>query len=63
MMNLEMAVSHLEHNVDQMNSVLLAVQQEIKALRDQMVKMEKRITLAADAPEERDPLDERPPHY
>lgn len=63
MMNLEMAVSHLEHNIDQMHSVLLSVQEEIKAIRDQMAKMERRITSAAETPEQRDPLEERPPHY
>lgn len=63
MMNLEMTVSHLEHNIDQMHTVLLAVQQEMKSLRDQIVKMERRITSAAEAPEQRDPLEERPPHY
>ena len=61
--NLEMAVAHLEHELGQMHSVLLAVQTELKASRDQISKLERRVILASEPHEDRDPLDERPPHY
>ena len=61
--SLEMAVAHLERELEQMHSVLLAVQADLKLSREQVSKLERRVTLANEAPEERDPIDERPPHY
>ena len=60
---LEMAVAHLEHELGQMHSVLLAVQADLKSSREQISKLERRVILASEPQEERDPLDERPPHY
>ena len=60
---LEMAVAHLEHELEQMHSVLLAVQAELKTTRDQMLKLERRLVLATEIDEQREPIDERPPHY
>jgi len=62
-MNLEMTVAHLEHELGQMHSVLLAVQAELKASRDQVMKLERRLVLVGETDDERDPQDERPPHY
>ena len=62
-MALEMAVAHLEHELEQMHSVLLAVQSELKAAGEQVSKLERKIVLLRDADEPRDPVDERPPHY
>ena len=58
-----MTVAHLEHELEQMHSVLLAVQNDLKALCEQISKLERRMTLSQDAQDERDPSDERPPHY
>ena len=58
-----MTVTHLERNVEQMHSVLLAVQADVVLLRDQIVKLERRLIVATEADERRDPNDERPPHY
>ena len=63
LINLESTVAHLEHELEQMHSVLLAVQAELKASREQLSKLQRRMTLAIESPEQRDPLDERPPHY
>ena len=60
---LEMTVAHLEHELEQMHSVLLSVQAELKAVRDQMSKLERRLVLATEVDEQREPADERPPHY
>jgi SlyX protein len=63
MIRLEMTVAHLEHELEQMHSVLLAVQAELKATRDQMSKLERRLVLVTEVDEQREPIDERPPHY
>ena len=60
---LEMAVAHLEHELEQMHSVLLAVQHDLKTTRDQMSKLERRLVLVTEVDEQREPIDERPPHY
>jgi SlyX protein len=60
---LEMTVAHMEHELDQMHSVLLAVQAELKSTRDQISKLERRLVLATEIDEQREPIDERPPHY
>ena len=60
---LEMTVAHLEHELEQMHSVLLAVQDELKTTRDQMSKLERRLVLVTEVDEHREPADERPPHY
>ena len=56
-------MAHLEHELDQMHTVLLAVQAELKLARDRMLKLEQRLVLTSESPEERSPIDERPPHY
>ena len=60
---LEMTVAHVEYELEQMHSVLLAVQADLKATRDQLSKLERRLIHASEPHEERDPRDERPPHY
>jgi SlyX protein len=62
-MNLEMAVAHLEHELEQMHSVLLAVQSELRAARDQIAKLERRVVVIQETEETRNVIDERPPHY
>ena len=61
--DLQMTVAHLEHDLSQMHDVLLAVQADLKAMRDQMAKLERRVVLSGEPAEQRDPNDERPPHY
>ena len=63
MIRLEMNVAHLEHELEQMHSVLLAVQSELKTTRDQISKLERRLVLVTDVDEQREPMNERPPHY
>ena len=61
--DLEMTVAHLEHELEQMHSVLLAVQSDMKAMQDHLAKLERRISVAGEPQEELDPQMERPPHY
>jgi SlyX protein len=63
LIDLEFTVAHLEHELQQMHSVLLAVQAELKTSREHVSKLERRMLLVIESPEERDPVDERPPHY
>lgn len=63
LIDLESTVAHLEHELEQMHSVLLAVQAEFKASRERLAKLEQRIIVANDDVEQRDALGERPPHY
>ena len=60
---LESLVAHLEHEFDQLNSVVLRQQREIDNLKRTLSKLEARLDEQADGPEVRDPLQERPPHY
>jgi SlyX protein len=62
-MNLEMAVAHLQHELEQMHAVLLALQTELKTARDQVSKLERRIVLVQEGEDNRNLDDERPPHY
>ncbi len=61
--HLEGVIAHLQHDVDQMHSVLLAQQTEIDRLKTLLAKVESRIGETETAPENRDPQSERPPHY
>lgn len=63
LIKLEMTVAHLEYELQQMHSVLLAVQAEIRASRDLISKLEQRLILAGEPPEQRNPTEEKPPHY
>lgn len=63
LIDLESTVAHLEHELEQMHTVLLAVQADLKIARDRIVKLEQRLVMASESPEERSPIDERPPHY
>lgn len=61
--DLEMTVAHLEHELEQMHSVLLAVQLDVTKIRDQIEKLERRMVQTSEPPEIRSPTEERPPHY
>lgn len=61
--NLEMAVAHLQHDLEQMHQALLSLTADLKGSRDQMARMERKLLQLAEPPENRDPVDERPPHY
>jgi uncharacterized coiled-coil protein SlyX len=60
---LEYLVAHLEHELATMSSVLLEQQTEIDALKRQTARLGDRVARLAEDEEQRDPGDERPPHY
>lgn len=63
LINLEMAIAHLQHELEQMHTVLLAVQTDLGATQEQVSKLARKIVVLQEVEEARDPLDERPPHY
>lgn len=60
---LETLVTHLQHDLEQMSNVLLTQKGEIDALTRSVEKLERRLEVLEQPPEERDLLEERPPHY
>ena len=60
---LETVVSHLQHDVEQLQAVILAQGGEIQSLREQVERFEGRFEEATGEPERRNPEEERPPHY
>ena len=60
---LETAIAHLEHTLDQLGAVVLRQQSELDELKQQLGRFEARLGEIAQGPEKRDPLEERPPHY
>ena len=61
---LEMAVAHLQHDLELMHQSLVSMHAELQVYRDQMARFELRLQhLAEPPPDVRSPDDERPPHY
>lgn len=60
---LETAVAHLQHELEQMHQALVSLHVELKGNREQLSLFERRLRQLAEAPEVRDPGEERPPHY
>ena len=60
---LESLVMHLQNDLEQMNNVILHQQREMESLNQRIQQLESRLEKTAESPEERDPLEERPPHY
>jgi SlyX protein len=62
LVDLELLLTHLQHDVEQLNAVVIAQQQELERLQRSLGKLQDRFDQSAE-PEPRDPLQERPPHY
>ncbi len=61
--NVELLLTHLQHDFEQLSQVVFRQQAEIDALKTEVAKLSTRIVTLADNPEARDPQDEKPPHY
>ena len=61
--NVELLLTHLQHDFEQLSQVVFRQQAEIDALKTEVAKLSTRIVTLADDPEVRDPQDEKPPHY
>jgi SlyX protein len=60
---LEWIVTHLRHDLEQLNQIVLEQRKEIDELKTLLLRLTDRIEAAEAEPEARDPLQERPPHY
>lgn len=58
----EMALTHLQHDYDALNQVVLEQQKTIDGLMLKIQKLEAKVQTNSD-PEVRDAADEKPPHY
>jgi SlyX protein len=63
LVKLEFLVTHLEHELATMNSVVLEQQKQIDALKRTAARLDDRMARLAEDEERRDPGEERPPHY
>ena len=62
-LELEMLVTHLQRDLETLNSVVLDQQKQLDALRLRISKLDHRLTGLAEGDEPRNLLEERPPHY
>lgn len=62
-MELELLVTHLQNELQQLSSVVLQQQTEFEQLRQQLHRVEQAFADSTDGGEDRDPMSERPPHY
>jgi len=58
----EMALTHLQHDYDSLNEVVLEQQKTIEQLSIQVQRLQAKVEAGSD-PEIRDAESERPPHY
>jgi SlyX protein len=63
LLNLETAVAHLQHDLEQMHQALVSLHAELRGSRDQLATFERKLLQLSEGPEIRSPQEERPPHY
>lgn len=61
--NLELLLTHLQHDLEQLSQVVFRQQSEIDKLRKELTLLDSRVITLTEGPETRDPLAEKPPHY
>lgn len=57
---LETLVTHLQHDLEQLSSVMLTQKREIDALTRSVDKLERRLVVLEEQTEESDPFEDRP---
>ena len=60
---LESLLTHMQHDLESLNQVILDQQSEIGSLKEQIARLEDRLGQFTEPSETRDPHEERPPHY
>lgn len=60
---LESQIAHLQHDLDQLGSVVYEQRKLIEQLQGEQQKLAQRLEELQEGPEQRDPESERPPHY
>lgn len=59
----ESALAHMQHDFEQLHTVALELQRELRQLTVRLQRLEQRFETFSSEPEERSPENERPPHY
>ncbi len=59
--NIEMLLSHLQHDVDKLSEALILQHSEMKNIRTSISKVESEVEQLGVPPS--NPVDEKPPHY
>jgi SlyX protein len=60
---LEILVTHLQRELADMHSVLLEQQKQLDQLHRVLARLDNRVVALEEPEDERNPEDERPPHY
>jgi SlyX protein len=60
---LELIVTHLQNDLEQMNSVVLLQQADLDAVKKHLANLEAQLAEASQSDDSQDPSEERPPHY
>ena len=60
---LETTLMHLQHEFEQLNSVVLQQQRELDAMKLKMKGLSEKVVELELPAEQNDPTDEKPPHY
>jgi len=60
---LESELAYIQHDFEAQDETILLHTKQIKKLENSISKLLSKIELLKDGAEERDPLDEKPPHY
>lgn len=60
---LELLVTHLQHDLDALNGAMIGQQKQIDALERVIARLDDRVKRLDDEEEPRDPVAEKPPHY
>jgi SlyX protein len=60
---LETVVMHLQRQMEQLNEVVIDHRAALDVLKQQADRLEHQLEQTDESPEQRDPLDEVPPHY
>ena len=63
LLQLEMLVTHLSHDLDTLNRMVIDQQKQLDVLNRLVTRLDDRLTRIAEEEEPRDPATERPPHY
>ena len=61
--NVELLLTHLQHDFEQLSQVVFRQQAELDALRKELTLLDSRVVTLSEGTEDRDPQDEKPPHY
>lgn len=61
--NVELLLTHLQHDLEQLSQVVFRQQAELDSLRKELTLLDSRVVTLSEGPETRDPLAEKPPHY